>query len=265
MDKGISFYFGFISNIRERARKIKEAGFDCVITNADKKYNYQNGSISKQVKAIKRAGLKLSSLHMRYTKAELPNFWKEGRKGEKLKRNLIKDVKIAHKYGFKCVVVHLVGEYSKVGKKRLLEVLNLCEKLNVPLAIENLGDNKIFVDTFKNINHKMLKFNWDVGHNNCYDREYDYIENYGDKLISLHLSDNNGERDEHTLTCFSGTINWDKKAKQLAEFKNISLDYEIFCKKAYGKTEDEYLELAIREARELETKINIYQNKLRKD
>lgn len=259
MDKGISFYFGFISNIYDRAKKIKEAGFDAVITNADKKYNCQNKCISKQVKAIKRAGLKLSSLHMRYTKAELPNFWKEGRKGEKLKRNLIKDVKIAHKYGFKCVVVHLNGEYSKVGEKRLLEVLNLCEKLNVPLAIENLEHRQIFIDVFKNINHKMLKFNWDIGHNNCFDRDYDYIENYGDKLISLHLHDNNGERDEHTLSYFSKSIDWDKKAKELSNFPFISLDYEIFCKEEYNISEEEYLKLAIDEARRLESKIEKYQ------
>ena len=261
MDKGISFYFGFISNIDKRAQKIKEVGFDCVIANADKKFNYQNGPISKQVKVIKKAGLKLSSLHMRYNREELPNFWKEGRKGERLKKILIKDVKVAHKYGFKCVVVHLVGEYSKVGEKRLLEVLDVCERLNVPLAIENLGHRPLFIEVFKNIKHKMLKFNLDVGHNNCYDKDFDYIKNYGDKLMSLHLSDNNGERDEHTLTCFSGNIDWDKIAKQLANYEDISLDYEIFYKKEYNISEDEYLRLAIAQAKALEEKIEFYKKK----
>ena len=45
MNKGISFYFGYKINYKERARMIKEAGFDCVITNADSDFNRQNGSI----------------------------------------------------------------------------------------------------------------------------------------------------------------------------------------------------------------------------
>ena len=64
MDKGISFYFGFESDIDERAKKLKEFGFSSVITCADKKFNHQNGSIRKQVKIFKKYNLKFSSLHM---------------------------------------------------------------------------------------------------------------------------------------------------------------------------------------------------------
>lgn len=261
MDKGISFYFGFESDPFLRAKKIKDVGFDCIITNADKKFNSQNGSISTQVKAAKLAGLKLSSLHMSYNADELHYFWEKGFKGWLLKKKLIKDVKIAHKYGFKCVVVHLQGEYSPVGEKRLRQVLDVCDRLNVCLAIENLRHYDVFFETFKNIKHNKLRFNLDTGHNNCFDRGFDYFKSFGDKLISLHLHDNDGTFDQHTLTCFSGNINWDNIAKNLAKHPNISLDYEIFCKKAYNLIEDEYLKLAIEQARGFEKLISRYQNK----
>ncbi len=115
MDKGISFYFGFKVDPEKRAELIKKAGFDCVTTSADKKFIKQNGKIRNQVKIFKKYGLKLSSLHMTYNSEDLHYFWENCKFGEKLKKNLIKDVKIAKKYGFKCVVVHLLGEYSSIG------------------------------------------------------------------------------------------------------------------------------------------------------
>lgn len=260
MDKGISFYFGFESDIDERAKKLKEFGFSSVITCADKKFNYQNGSIRKQVKIFKKYNLKFSSLHMRYNADELHFMWEEGKIGERLKRNLIKDVKIASKYGFTCVVVHLKGNYSEIGEKRLRQVLSVCEKLNIPLAIENIECQQIFLDVFKNINHKMLKFCYDVGHNNVFDKNYDYFKNFGDKLITLHLNDNNGLRDEHTLTHFSGNIDWTYIAKGLSKYNNLSLDYEVFCKKDYNLTENEYLSLVIQQAKELESLILNFKN-----
>lgn len=53
MKKGISFYFGFDIKPEQRAKMIKEAGFDYIITNADKKLNKSNGSIRKQIKFLK--------------------------------------------------------------------------------------------------------------------------------------------------------------------------------------------------------------------
>lgn len=49
MNKGISFYFGFASTPEQRAKMISEAGFDCVITTADERFEHQNGTIEEQV------------------------------------------------------------------------------------------------------------------------------------------------------------------------------------------------------------------------
>ena len=75
INKGITFFFGYELPKKDYAKRIKAAGFDCVITNADRKYNKQNGSISKQVKQLKANGLAPSSLHNRYVTKELPNFF----------------------------------------------------------------------------------------------------------------------------------------------------------------------------------------------
>ena len=228
MKKGICLYFGYMLNLENAVKLIKNAGFDCVMTCADKRFKKESGKISKQVKILKKYGLELSSLHMSYKTDELHYFWEEGKKGEKLKKKLIKDVKIAKKYGFKCVVVHLLGVYSLVGEKRLKEILKVCEKTNIPLAIENIDDQKMFLNVFENIKHCLLKFCYDAGHNNVFDKDFNYLDKFGNKLIALHLHDNDGRTDQHTLTSISGSIDWKKIAYFLSKHPDVSLDYELF-------------------------------------
>ena len=224
MNKGMRFYFGYDIDKKERAKLIKEAGFDCVITSNDKKYQALNGTLKFQVKQIKKYGLSPSSLHMRYESEDLPDFWKEGKKGELLKKILIQDVKNAYKYGFSCVVVHLVGEYSEIGKTRLLKVLDICQKLNIPLAIENIGYKKLLIDVFDNISHPMLKACFDVGHQNFVDKDFDMTQFCDEKIIALHLHNNNGLQDQHSL---AGNIDWEELGSKLKNHTDISLDFEL--------------------------------------
>lgn len=257
MNKGISFYFGYDIPYKKRAQMIKEVGFDCVITNADKRFNRQNGSIKKQVKIFKRMGLKLSSLHMRYKEIELQNFFLDNKIGNKLEKDLIKDLKIAKKYGFTCVVVHLEGEFSEIGLERLKRILKVCERLDVPLAIENVDYQSLFVEVFSKIQNKYLRFCYDSGHNNCFDCYYDYFEKYGDKLECLHLHDNDGLDDQHTLNEF-GSIDWNKVAKGLSRCKEVNIDYELLMNVKKKYNEEEVLKECYRQACELERKILEY-------
>lgn len=258
---GISWFFGFKVEPEERVKLLQKYGFDCVITNADKKFDNQNGSIKKQVKLFKKYGLKLSSLHMRYKSVDLPHFWMKDARGEMLVKTLIKDVKLTRKYGFTCVVVHLKGRYTNVGIERLKRVLKVCEKYDINLAIENLDNEKVFVKVFENIKHPNLKFCYDSGHHNIWMKNIDLLKNYGDKLVALHLHNNMGDYDVHSLKKF-GNINWDNIAKKLAELPDINLDYELIMKnKPKDMTAEKVLEECMKEARWLEERIEYYKNK----
>lgn len=265
---GISFYFGYNLPPELRAKMIKESGFDTIITTADKRLNKQNGTIKEQIKLFKKYNLKPSSLHMTYDAKDLPYFWTRGIKGTIMTKRLKKDVKLAHKYGFNSVVVHLFGEYSKIGERRILNVLKLCEKLDIPLAIENINCQKLFYDVFENINHKYLKVCYDSGHNNIFDKDFDYLTKYGDKLVALHLHDNMGVNDDNTLNIF-GTINWDEIAKKLAKLPPINLDYELLMRYKGGYSAEQTLKACAKQGKELEALINKYrkqyQNKTAKN
>lgn len=258
MDKGISIYFGFDSDIEERVKKIKNAGFDAIITNADPRFNNQNGDIKKQVKLCKKYGLKLSSLHARYLNNELKYFFENGKIGDKLEKNLIRDIKIAHKFGFRCVVAHMDGENNYIGIERLKRVLVYARKYKIPLAIENINNNNSLDYIFENLEDEYLKFCFDSGHQHTFSPNRDILNEYGEKLVTLHLHDNDGTADQHTLNQF-GNIDWDDLAKSLAKYNPVSLDYELLLYSMPSNiTEDEALKLCYQNACELEEKIKKY-------
>lgn len=278
MNKGICFHFGYVyKNIEEQVKDIKNSGFDCVIDTADPAFKKENGLNKQRMNLFKKHGLKLSSLHMRYKNELLPNFWLDNKIGDKLEKNLIKDIKFANKYGFTCVVVHLKGVSNQIGFCRLRRVLRLCEKLNIPLALENLDGNKNLLEqTFKNVKSDFLKFCYDAGHAHVFDNDYDYITKYKTKLITLHLHDNLGIQskeqykkigynsnnpDMHTLNKY-GNINWESIASKLAKVENIiNLDYEIKMCYRKNETAKEVLKEVYKQACELEYMIKKYKNK----
>lgn len=257
MNKGISFYFGYNIKYKKRAKMIKKAGFDCVIASADEHFIEQNGPINKQVKIFKKLGLKLSSLHMAYSDPDLKYFFLDHEIGDKLEKSIINDLKIAKKYGFTCVVVHLKEEFTQIGIERLKRILKVCEELDIPLAIENIDYQNLFIKIFDEIDNKYLRFCYDSGHNNFFDSYYDYLQNYQDKLICLHLHDNDGTDDQHTLNQF-GSIDWKEIAKKLANCPNVNLDYELLMCVKGGKSAQETLKECYNQACELEKMILKY-------
>ena len=286
MNKGICFHFGYIYknlNIKQQTQDIKNAGFDCVMTTADPTFNNENRTIKKQVKVLKDNGIKLSSLHMRYKAVDLPYFWQDCKIGKKLENNIIKDIKVANKYGFTCVVIHLRGEFTEVGINRLKNILTYCEKYNIPLALENLNYNgKLLDKVFKTIKRDYLKFCYDVGHNHAFDPDVDYLTKYKNKVIALHLHDNLGKDvpiekykkigynkfsitdktkynpDMHTLNKY-GNIDWEEVALKLSKIKQpLNLDYEVLMCYRKNETAQEVLAEVYKQACKLEKTIEKY-------
>ncbi len=253
MFKGVRFYFGFEGDAKKRARLIKDVGFDGVITSGSAVFKRQNGSLAKQMKLFKKNGLQPSSLHARYSEESLPHFFLADKIGDKVEKRLIEDIKIAKKYGFRCLVVHLVGKISLVGVERFKRILKVCEKEQMTIALENLEDLKplcFFLDNFKS---PYVKFCYDVGHENCFTKKAKLLERYGKRLICVHLHDNDGKNDDHTLNRF-GTINWQKIAKDLAKTSIKWLDYELKVELRELSAEDVLIECK-KQADELEKMI----------
>ena len=261
MDKGIPVFWGYLGegyDWKSKLKKNKKAGFQRIITTADKRFDYQNGTIDQQVKYAKKLGLKLSSLHCTYDDSKLHYFWEDCKEGKNVEKIFKNDIKLCAKYGFTCLVVHLMGVTNEIGLQRIRRLLDFAKKKNVLFAVENLVDPKMIKYVFDNIDHPNLKMCYDTGHNNFADKQIKYLELYADKVITLHIHDNNGEKDEHTLMKY-GTIDWNRIAKQLAKTNIEILDFELLARNLPSIMDgEEALKQAYNELCELEKKILRY-------
>ena len=63
----------------------------------------------------------------------------------------------------------------------------------------------------------------------------DYLQNYQDKLICLHLHDNDGTDDQHLLP-YDGTVNWNLVVDILKDCNyNGPITLELYYRKDYLK------------------------------
>jgi len=86
-------------------------------------------------------------------------------------------------------------------------IIDTAERLSVNIAVKNMSRPEYLGRIFNNIQSERLGFLFDSGHCNVFTPDIDLLSLYGDKLMALHLHDNNGAEDWHSLL-FSGNVNW---------------------------------------------------------
>lgn len=158
--------------------------------------------------------------------------------------------------------------YSAV-KRSLDELMPYCEQYNCAIAVENT-----VCDTFETISgilngypEKYVGLIYDSGHGNGHDRwtydpprpgdGLDQLEKWKHRLKAMHLHDNDSTGDQHR-ELFSGTIDWQRLAKILADssyftpgrdgsIRPISLEVLMPNTPYYDKTLKEQPESKVRE------------------
>jgi len=153
-----------------------------------------------------------------------------------------KEIELTAYLKARLLIVHVLNfgvveaeEKLAIDKKYLGEVIKLAEKNNVILALENGRFESL--KNFLAIGGKSpnLKIILDIGHinlpgssmlpANCPDPVKIFLEEFGERLVHLHLHDNSGKADDH-LVPGAGNIDWKRVVKHLAEF--YALPYASF-------------------------------------
>jgi sugar phosphate isomerase/epimerase len=108
----------------------------------------------------------------------------------------------------------------------LAELLKLCEKLDVMLALENLnrigkgeffylGDNTADLELiFNRVPSPKLALCLDIGHAHTCEGVQAYLDRFGPRIISIHYHDNDGTEDMH-LDIGRGSVDWPAVAASL--------------------------------------------------
>jgi len=230
-DIAIYEWFGVVMPMAEKYKLIKQAGFDAVMMwwGSDE-LQYDDYLYNPEL--ARKTGLFIENIHTPFERVN--NLWLDNQDGENYIASLLRYVNDCAEREIPAMIVHVTNGFNpppvcELGLERLKILTELAEKKNVVVALENLRRGDYLNSIFEKIDSPMLRFCFDSGHANCYDKNEDYLELYGDKLAAMHLHDNDGKTDLH-LAPFEGTVDWPPLMKKLSATRySGALSLEVFC------------------------------------
>lgn len=200
MSRGHDFPFGFLEIAEEeRLRAVRAAGFDAVMIHWQEENQID---ACRRYDAVLRAGLMVHTVHFpQETAAEL---WRDGEAGDRVTDQMVQALREAGERKIAHMVVHTTRrletpEPNEYGLRRFARAAEAAEKYGVNLAVENTRFLRYNQYLFDRIDSPRLRFCYDCGHNHCFTPAEDALERFGDRMVTTHLHDNHGLRDEHLL------------------------------------------------------------------
>lgn len=142
------------------------------------------------------------------------------------------------------VIMHIPGEPNYEPVRRSLDALETYSReRGVRIAIEN-GNFGAIAPVLAEYDPDYVGLCYDCGHGNMIPDGLDQLESLKDRLISVHLHDNNGSGDQHQLL-FMGTVDWRKLADIMARSSYTKcVSMEVSTRNSGVDDEREFLKIA---------------------
>ena len=212
-------------------RRIADAGFAhvhwCHQWNTD--FLYSHSEIEQIQRWLAEYGLRLLDLH---ASAGAEKNWASPREYERLAGvELVKNrLEMTARLGGDVIIMHIPDEPGcDPLRKSLDELEGYARGLNVRIAIEN-GKFEAIRPVLSERDPGCVGLCYDAGHGNLGGGNgLDHLDALKSRLISVHLHDNDGTKDQHNLP-FSGTVDWPRLAgimAQSAYTKCVSMEVVI--------------------------------------
>lgn len=202
-------------------RRIAEAGFShvhwCHQWNTD--FLYDDCEIEQICTWLQTYGLGLTDLHASLGKEKN---WGSAREYERLAGvELVRNrIRMAARLGSNVIIMHLpdlqpAGAWDQLRKS--LDALEpFARQHGVRIAIEN-GSFEEIAKVLAIYRPDYVGLCYDCGHGNLRPDGLNWAETLKDRLISVHLHDNDGSADQHNLPFWNtGTVAWPRLARLLA-------------------------------------------------
>ena len=256
---GIYAWFGFKLPLEKRLRLIADAGFTttCVWFGHEEEM-VQDGRADQIPALVRDTGLILENIHAPFWHSNY--LWAESKNDQStIRQELSNTLLFCGKYHIPIMVMHLTAGNTphppnQSGLQLIGDLIKQAEDLGVTIALENSEGygNHYLEFVFSNIRSTKLGF--------CYDSSHDFIakefrrralEKWGSLLVTTHLSDNNGIKDDHLLPG-RGTIDWHSVMKSFPKSYKGTLMLEVDGPEANkGFTPKEFLSTAYQKACQL--------------
>ena len=219
MNLSIVDWFGYNLAPQQRMRLIKEAGFSGVLLLWTDTFDSDYRRFPEYARSV---GLHVENAHAPYRSAN--HMWEDTLDGQAACEEILRCIQDCAAHGIPTLVMHpenkngaktaaLPGDFS-LGIHRMKRIVDTAEQLGVNIAVENMCRPEYLEQIFAQIRSQRLGFCFDSGHHNVFTPDTDFLALYGERLMALHLHDNDGADDWHALP-FSGSVDWAKTAAGL--------------------------------------------------
>ncbi|MDZ4169483.1 MAG: sugar phosphate isomerase/epimerase family protein [Coriobacteriia bacterium] len=218
-------YAGDTGNAEPALTRIAEAGFQHIqwIHHWRHDFIYTEPEIRHIEHLLKRLSLSLYDIHA--PAGAEKNWYSTVEYQRQAGVEIIKNrVEMGRNLGGSVIVAHTPpmspanrGAWSQL-RRSLDELEGYCTARSIRIAVEN-RPNDTFTEIralFSEYGPDFLGLCYDSGHGNIGGMGLQHLESVKERLISLHLHDNDGDADQHG-PLFSGTVDWGELVRIVAE------------------------------------------------
>ncbi len=209
-------------------KSIAAAGFThvhwCHHWNTD--FLYSRSEIDQIQQWLTELGLQLTDLH---ASAGSEKAWASPREYERLAgiELVANRLEMTARLGADVVVLHIPGEpddeaerlaYWDRVQRSLDALIDYSRATGVRIALENGGTTQSWspiARVLSDYSPDFIGLCYDCGHGNLSGDGLDHLAKHADRLLAIHLHDNDGSGDQHQLP-FMGTVDWPRLAKLIA-------------------------------------------------
>lgn len=173
----------------------------------------------EQLKYIQEKRLNIIFAHLGYQ--NINDLWMNNEKGNKLVDYYKNDIRICKKHNIPMVIMHLTSgssapKYNEVGLKRLQEIVDYAQRLNIKVAFENTKIKGYLEYVIENIHNENVGICFDSGHYHVhFNDDFDFSK-FKNRIFAVHLHDNDKSDDLHLIP-FDGNLDWKNVIKKLKE------------------------------------------------
>jgi len=246
---GLFSWYGYRTSVRSSLRKIKAFGFDSTMLWWGDELAFEELNKKELINEAHKNGLMVENIHTPFQ--DINWIWEENSNERKVLVNKFKGwINDCAEFNVPIMLMHISRgdnriEPNRAGLISLNQIVEEAEKLGVKVAIENTRQPHLMEYLLENIGSSYLGVCYDTSHGQLYDREpFETLKRYADRLICLHLSDNDGKEDSHWCVG-DGVIDWEafidafpkSTYKGIFSFEvypeNPDIPEDLFLQKAY--------------------------------
>ena len=198
---------GYDVPFEERYRMIKKAGFDCVMLWWSDRFGRGSG-YQKDAYYARNAGLTVENIHAPVHQQN--DLSLNDLNGEGALQSYLQCVDDCSANSIPTMVIHLPDDtypINNTGLERLRKIVAEAEDKEIQIAFENLRNISNLTLVLNLFCSKYVGYCYDSCHHKNYIADKNLLDQFGNRLMALHLHDNGGKRNQHQLP-FDGNIDW---------------------------------------------------------